>query len=197
MNGAKILCRTTGSDLVKKSATFQTPDTWSVLYPELASLDPVLKPMKAHVAGLGHLRLDGPVGQAHGDLNVTMNCRGGLGVPEVCKHLVLKVLNLRGSKRAPYSASCTEEQTTGMRVEWTEMEELKLKKVGSLDRARWWNDPATLPALGRDRNEASGRTRQREEHRQQRFQPGDDYEDDERATLSERNPPPPRKHPMN
>ncbi len=25
-----------------------------------------------------------------------------------------------------------------------------LKKVGSLQRARWWNDPATLPALGED-----------------------------------------------
>ena len=33
-----------------------------------------------------------------------------------------------------------------------------LKKVGSLQRARWWNDPATLPALGRDRYEASVRT---------------------------------------
>ncbi len=41
-------------------------------------------------------------------------------------------------------------------MEWTEMGELK--KVGSLERARWWYDPATLPALGRDKYEASVRT---------------------------------------
>jgi hypothetical protein len=75
MKGAKILCRTTGSDFVKTIC--HVLNTWNVLYPQLASVDPVLKPMEAHVAGIGHLRLDGPVGQAHGNLIVTMNRRGG------------------------------------------------------------------------------------------------------------------------
>ncbi len=51
------------------------PDAANVLHSELTSLHPVLKPMEAHVAGLRHLRLDGSVGQAHGDLTVTMNRR--------------------------------------------------------------------------------------------------------------------------
>ena len=33
-----------------------------------------------------------------------------------------------------------------------------IEKIGSLTRARWWNEPATLPALGRERKEASVKT---------------------------------------
>jgi hypothetical protein len=61
------------------------PDSANVLHAELASPDPVLRQMEAHVAGLGHLWLDDPVGQTYGDLIVTMNRRGGLGVPKIRK----------------------------------------------------------------------------------------------------------------
>jgi hypothetical protein len=77
------------------------PDAANVLYPKLEPSNPILEPMKSHVAGLGHLRLDGLVGQTHGDLIVAMNSRGGLGVPEVRQHLALEVRDLRGCKRAP------------------------------------------------------------------------------------------------
>jgi hypothetical protein len=55
-----------------------------------------------------------------------------------------------------YSASWTEEQMMGMRLEWVEMG--ALTKVGSETRQRWWKEPTTLVALGRDKKEASERT---------------------------------------
>jgi hypothetical protein len=48
------------------------PDAANVLHSELKAANPILEPMKSHVAGLGHLRLDGLVGQTHGDL---IHCR--------------------------------------------------------------------------------------------------------------------------
>ena len=43
--------------------------TANVLNPELQPTNPILKPMKPHVAGLRHFGLDGPIGQAHSDFN--------------------------------------------------------------------------------------------------------------------------------
>ena len=77
------------------------PNTRNVLNPKLASLYPVLKPMKAHVAGLRHLGLDGLVGKAHGDLIVAMNRRGRLRVAEVGEDLSLQVRDFSSGKRAP------------------------------------------------------------------------------------------------
>ncbi len=132
------------------------PDAANVLYSELASSNSILEPMKAHVAGLGHLRVDGLVGQAHGDLIVAMNCRGGLGVPEVRQHLALEVRDLRGCKRAPVLGllygGTDDGNASGVDGDGG------IEKGGSLEQARWLNDPATLPALGRDKNEASVRT---------------------------------------
>jgi hypothetical protein len=100
MNGAKTLCHPAYRQRLREEIS-HAPDAANVLCSKLASSNPILEPMKAHVAGLGHLRLDGLVGQAHGDLIVTMNCRGGPEVPEVRQHLALEVRDLRGCKRAP------------------------------------------------------------------------------------------------
>jgi hypothetical protein len=61
-----------------------------------------------------------------------------------------------------YSASWTEEQMTGVRLEWVEMG--ALTKVGSETRQRWWKEPTTLVALGRDKKEASERTSRTKDH---------------------------------
>jgi hypothetical protein len=76
-------------------------NTGNVLDPEPATLDPVLKPVEAHVARLRHLGLDGPVGKAHGDFIIAMNRRGRLRVAEVRENLTLEVRNLCSGKRAP------------------------------------------------------------------------------------------------
>jgi hypothetical protein len=55
-----------------------------------------------------------------------------------------------------YSASATKEQTTGMRVEWQEMG--WLTQSSSSVSPRELRPPATLPALGRERKEASDRS---------------------------------------
>ena len=73
----------------------------NVLNPELKAANPILKPVKAHVAGLRHLGLDGAIGQAHSDFIVTMNRCGRLRVAEVGEHLSLLICDLGGCKRAP------------------------------------------------------------------------------------------------
>ena len=69
-----------------------------MLDPELEPTNSLLQPMKSHVAGLGHLRLDGPVGQAHGDLVVTKEEGGGLGVAQVVQDGALDVGETSGSE---------------------------------------------------------------------------------------------------
>ena len=73
----------------------------NVLDPELKAANPILKPVKAHVAGLRHLRLDGLIGQAHSDFIITMNRCGRLRVAEVGEHLALLICDLGGCERAP------------------------------------------------------------------------------------------------
>jgi hypothetical protein len=77
------------------------PNTGNVLDPELTTLDPVLKPVEAHVARLRHLGLDDPVGKAHGDFIIAMNRRGRLRVAEVRENLALVVRDLCSGKGAP------------------------------------------------------------------------------------------------
>ncbi len=101
-----------------------------MLNPELQPTNSLLKPMKSHVAGLRHFGLDGLIGQAHSDFIVAMNRGGRLRVPKVGEHLSI----FAAANVPPYSASCTEEQTTGIRVKCKEIG--ALKKAGSLDRAR-------------------------------------------------------------
>ena len=50
---------------------------------ELQLSNAVPKPVKPHVARLGELLLDGPVGKSDGDLVVTVDDGGTLGVAEV------------------------------------------------------------------------------------------------------------------
>ncbi len=56
---------------------------FDVSYGELQLGNPILNPIKAHVAGLGELLLDGPIGETYGDLIVAMYRRWGLGVSKV------------------------------------------------------------------------------------------------------------------
>jgi hypothetical protein len=61
---------------------------------------------------------------------------------------------IRAEAKVPaYSASATKEQTTGMRVQWVEMGWF-IGAESSLS-PRQWCPPATLPARGRERYEAS------------------------------------------
>ena len=73
----------------------------NVLNPELKAANPILKPVKAHVAGLRHLGLDCAIGQTHSDFIVTMNRCGRLRVAEVGEHLALLICDLGGCERAP------------------------------------------------------------------------------------------------
>ena len=63
------------------------PYPGNVLHSELEAANPILEPMKTHVAGLRHFWLDGAIGQAHGDFIIAMNRRGRLRVAEVGEHL--------------------------------------------------------------------------------------------------------------
>ena len=56
---------------------------------ELQLSNAVPKPVKPHVARLGELLLDGPVGKSDGDLVVTVDDGGTLGVAEVVQNLSL------------------------------------------------------------------------------------------------------------
>ncbi len=73
----------------------------NVLNPELKAANPILKPVKAHVAGLRHLGLHGAIGQAHSDFIITMNRCGRLRVAKVREHLALLICDLGGCERAP------------------------------------------------------------------------------------------------
>jgi hypothetical protein len=73
----------------------------NVLNPELKAANPILQPVKAHVAGLRHLGLDGLIGQAHSDFIITMNRCGRLRVAKVREHLALLICDLGGCERAP------------------------------------------------------------------------------------------------
>ena len=88
-----------GKRLGKKIS--HVPNTGNVLDTELTTLNPVLKPVEAHVARLRHLGLNGPVGKAHGDFIIAMNRRGRLRVAEVRENLALEVRDLCNGKGAP------------------------------------------------------------------------------------------------
>jgi hypothetical protein len=77
------------------------PDAANVLHWELASSNPILEPMKTHVAGLRHFGLDGPIGKAHGDFIIAMNRRGRQRLSKVREYLAFKICDLRRSKRVP------------------------------------------------------------------------------------------------
>ena len=67
---------------------------------ELQLGNPILNPIKAHVAGLGELLLDGPIGETYGDLIVAMYRRWGLGVSKIGEDLTLLVGDFGGGKGA-------------------------------------------------------------------------------------------------
>ncbi len=77
------------------------PDAGNVLHVELKAANPILEPMKTHVARLRHFGLDGAIGQAHGDFIIAMNRRRRLRVAKVGEHLAFLVSDLGGCKRAP------------------------------------------------------------------------------------------------
>ena len=81
---------------------------------ELVALDTVLQPMKPHVYAFRQARRDRPIGQAHGDLVIAKEECGGLRVAQVVQDGALDSARRAAAKRAAYSASCTEEQTTGI-----------------------------------------------------------------------------------
>jgi hypothetical protein len=60
----------------------------------------ILKQMQSHVAGLGELGFHRPVGDADGDLVVSVYDRWGLGVAEVGKRLPFHSGDLGGTERA-------------------------------------------------------------------------------------------------
>ena len=65
---------------------------------------------------------------------------------------------MRAAAKSPaYSASATNEQTTGIRVEWAEMGWLRV--ASSSVSPKMLRPPATLPARGRERYDASDRQR--------------------------------------
>ena len=72
-----------------------------MLDPELEPTNSLLQPMKSHVAGLRHLRLDGLISQTHRDFIVAMNRGGRLRVPKVGEHLALFDRDLGSGKCAP------------------------------------------------------------------------------------------------
>ncbi len=111
---------------------------------KLTLLNPIPQPMKPHIQWLGHFGGDGVVGEANRNLIVTKNGCCWLRMTHV-------------ANTPAYSASATKEQTTGMRVEWLEMGWLRNSSSSSWPRK--WCDPATLPAFGWERYDASERTR--------------------------------------
>jgi hypothetical protein len=70
---------------------------------------------------------------------------------------------------AAYSVSATTEHTTGVLVEWAEME--WFTQESSRLEPRKWKKPATLPAFGRERYEASDKTRRIISEALQSFRP--------------------------
>ncbi len=97
--GGQYFVPTHGQGLGEKIR--HVPGAGNVLHSELELSNPILQPVKSHVAGLGHFGLDGAIGEAHGDFIITMNRRGRLRVSEVGEHLALLVGDLCGGKRAP------------------------------------------------------------------------------------------------
>ncbi len=111
------------------------PYPGNVLHSELEAASPILEPMKTHVAGLRHFRLDGAIGQTHGDFIITMNRRGRLRVAEVGEHLSFLVGDLGGCKRTPVlhflNGRTHHGDARGVNGDGA------LKKAGSQRRARW------------------------------------------------------------
>ena len=89
MKGARALCRRRGSALVKCKVVGNVNASRYVADKELQLSNAVPKPVKPHVARLGELLLDGPVGKSDGDLVVTVDDGGTLGVAEVVQNLSL------------------------------------------------------------------------------------------------------------
>ncbi len=76
---------TNGQRLCEEAS--HVPYPGNVLHSELEAANPVLEPMKTHVARLRHFGLDGAIGQTHGDFIIAMNRRGRLRVAEIGEHL--------------------------------------------------------------------------------------------------------------
>ncbi len=99
------------------------PYPGNVLHSELEEANPILEPMKTHVAGLRHFWADSAIGQAHGDFIIAMNRRGRLRVAEVGEHLSFLVGDLGGFKRTPVPRTRTplpERKSTPRGCAWSE-----------------------------------------------------------------------------
>ncbi len=97
--GDQYFVPTQGQRLGEKLS--HVPNAGNVLHEEPELANPILQPVKLHVAGLGHLGLDGAVGEAHGNFIVAMDRRGRLRVSEVGENLAFLVGDLCGGERAP------------------------------------------------------------------------------------------------
>jgi hypothetical protein len=134
---------------VKKSAMLSRPATCST-WNCLRWMRSCSQWKRSHVDALRQVRRDRPVRQAHGDLVVTDEEGGGLRVPQVVED---RALVQASAKREAYSASCTEEQTTGMLLVWQDTSPLmKARGRGGRPvrgtRVRWWNEPAWAREIG-------------------------------------------------
>ena len=84
---------------------------------KLSLLNAVFEPMKTHVDGFRHFRGEDVIGQTHRALIGV----GGWGCPMLWRIRRSSSAILAAAKIPAYSASATKEQTTGMRVECTDM----------------------------------------------------------------------------
>jgi hypothetical protein len=115
------------------------PSSAKMPHQELVLRDTVDQPVLAHITNFRQLGFDGLVGDADSDLVVAMQERRrlGVGVTKVGELRVWRSATavLAAPKVPAHSASCTLEQTTGMRVEAMEMG--ALMKDGSSGMPRW------------------------------------------------------------
>jgi hypothetical protein len=136
------------------------PSSGKMPQQELALRDSVDQPVQPHVASFGQLGLDGLVGDADSDFVVAMQeCASAAGGSQGrwSVRVWRSVIAVLAAPKVPnHSASWTLEQTMGMRVEAIEIG--ALTKDGSPGMPRWWKSPATLPAWGRERYDASDMT---------------------------------------
>ena len=136
-----------GQSLSEKIGNVESPRNEE--HAELSLSYPVSQPMEAHVKRLRHLEVDGIGRDTDGNFVVAEKWGWTLMVVMSSKIWRSLVVMRPAAKRLAYSAFSTNEQTTGIRVEWVEMG--WLSGASSAWSPRKWVLPATLPARGRER----------------------------------------------